>query len=102
MGTGEDITITDLARLIAQVIGYRGELVFDTSRPDGTPRKLLNISKLRALGWKARHHLPSALSEVMQTFLRGMGATGDAIKGFRLFLTARDGRERACSASNCW
>jgi hypothetical protein len=66
---GEDITIADLARLIAQVTGYRGELVFDPSRPDGTPQKLLDISKLRALGWKARTPLALGLARSYGDFL---------------------------------
>jgi dTDP-D-glucose 4,6-dehydratase len=73
VGTGEDITIADLARLIAQVIGYRGELVFDMSRPDGTPRKLLNMSKLRALGWKAHTSLAIGLERSYADFLSRHG-----------------------------
>jgi GDP-L-fucose synthase len=53
IGVGEDITIKDLALLIADVVGYQGELTFDTSRPDGTPRKLLDVSRIRSLGWTA-------------------------------------------------
>jgi GDP-L-fucose synthase len=52
LGTGEDITITDLAALIAKVAGFKGKLVFDSSKPDGTPRKLLDVSRLHALGWQ--------------------------------------------------
>jgi GDP-L-fucose synthase len=73
IGTGEDITIADLARLIAQVIGYRGQLVFDASRPDGTPRKLLNPSKLRALGWKAHTPLAIGLERSYGDFLARHG-----------------------------
>jgi GDP-L-fucose synthase len=53
VGTGEDLTIRELAELVADVVGYRGAIGFDTSRPDGTPRKLLDVSRLTALGWKA-------------------------------------------------
>jgi GDP-L-fucose synthase len=73
VGTGEDITIIDLARLVAQLIGYRGELVFDPLRPDGTPRKLLNISKLTALGWKARTPLALGLERTYADFLTRNG-----------------------------
>lgn len=52
VGTGEDISIKDLAILIKKIVGYEGELVFDTSKPDGTPRKLLDVSKIKAFGWK--------------------------------------------------
>jgi GDP-L-fucose synthase len=51
IGSGEDITIAELARLVADVVGFQGRLVFDTSKPDGTPRKLMDIARLRKLGW---------------------------------------------------
>jgi len=53
IGTGEDVTIRELAETIMQVVGYRGEIVFDASKPDGTPRKLLDVSRVRAEGWTA-------------------------------------------------
>ncbi len=53
IGTGEDITIAEFARVVAKVVGYRGQITFDTSRPDGTPRKLLDVSRLANLGWRA-------------------------------------------------
>ncbi len=53
IGTGEDITIAEFARVVADVVGYSGEINFDTSRPDGTPRKLLDVSRLAKLGWHA-------------------------------------------------
>jgi GDP-L-fucose synthase len=69
IGTGEDITIADFARIVAEVVGYEGRLVFDTSRPDGPPRKLLDVSKLRALGWQARIPLREGLAAAYQDFL---------------------------------
>lgn len=69
IGTGVEITIADLARMIAEVIGYQGNLVFDPSRPDGTPRKLLDISKLNALGWKARTTLRAGLKRSYADYL---------------------------------
>lgn len=54
VGTGEDLTIAELAQLVARVAGYSGRIRFDPSRPDGTPRKLLDVSRIQALGWKAR------------------------------------------------
>jgi GDP-L-fucose synthase len=54
VGTGQDVTIAELARLVGEVVGYRGRIGFDASKPDGTPRKLLDVSKLKALGWQAR------------------------------------------------
>ncbi|MCW3061629.1 MAG: NAD-dependent epimerase/dehydratase [Capsulimonas sp.] len=64
IGTGGDIPIIDLARLIQSIVGYEGEIVFDASKPDGTPRKLLDVSKLHALGWKARISLEKGITEV--------------------------------------
>jgi GDP-L-fucose synthase len=68
VGTGEDVTIADFARLVAEVVGYRGALVFDTSRPDGTPRKLLDVSKLAALGWRAKTPLRDGLKAAYADF----------------------------------
>jgi len=76
IGTGADIPITDLARLVTQVIRYRGELVFDPSRPDGTPQKLLDTSKLRALGWKAHTPLAIGLERTCADFLARHGHDG--------------------------
>jgi GDP-L-fucose synthase len=63
VGTGQDLTIAELAQMIADTVGYRGRLEFDTGKPDGTPRKLLDVSKLAALGWKARIDLRSGLTQ---------------------------------------
>lgn len=52
IGTGEDVTIRELAETVARVLGFKGEIVFDTTKPDGTPRKLMDVSRLHALGWK--------------------------------------------------
>jgi len=69
LGTGEDITIADFARLIAEVVGYRGEIVFDPARPDGTPRKLLDVSRINALGWRATTPLREGLRGMYADFL---------------------------------
>ncbi len=69
IGTGEDITIAGLAGVVAEVIGYRGELVFDPSRPDGPPQKLLDVSRLSALGWKAHTPLRVGLERSHADFL---------------------------------
>lgn len=63
IGTGADISIADLAALVAEVVGYRGRMVFDTSRPDGTPRKLLDTSRMRELGWLPRIDLRQGIAE---------------------------------------
>ena len=61
VGTGEDVTIRELAELVSSVLGFEGELVFDPSKPDGTPRKLLDVSRIAALGWKARVSLQEGI-----------------------------------------
>jgi len=68
VGTGADVTIADFAGLVAEVVGYRGEIKFDTSRPDGTPRKLLDVSKLAALGWRAQTPLREGLMAAYADF----------------------------------
>lgn len=69
VGTGEEVSIGDFARLVADVVGYRGRIVFDTSRPDGMPRKLLDSSKLGALGWTAKVPLREGLKAAYADFL---------------------------------
>lgn len=61
IGTGEDVTIRELAELVMSELGFQGELRFDTSKPDGTPRKLLDVSRMQALGWHARTKLPEGI-----------------------------------------
>jgi GDP-L-fucose synthase len=68
IGTGEDITIAEFARLIAEVVDYPGKIVFDTSRPDGMPRKLLDVTKLAALGWRAKTPLRDGLKAAYADF----------------------------------
>ena len=69
VGVGEDLTIRELAELVGDVVGYRGTLVFDPSKPDGTPRKLLDVSRLHALGWKARIPLRRGIDETYKWYL---------------------------------
>jgi len=69
VGVGEDISIRGLAELIRDVIGYEGEIVFDTSKPDGTPRKLLDVSRLFALGWRPRIGLREGISMTYQWYV---------------------------------
>jgi GDP-L-fucose synthase len=68
VGTGTDITIADLARLIARVTGYRGRIAFDASKPDGMPRKLLDVSRFSALGWKAKTSLEEGIQLTYEWF----------------------------------
>ncbi len=66
IGTGEDIAIRDLALLIKDIVGYTGEIKSDTTKPDGTPRKLMDVSKLHSLGWKASISLPDGIRKVYE------------------------------------
>jgi len=70
VGVGEDVTIRELAKLVAVVVGYDGALVQDTSKPDGTPRKLLDVSKINDLGWKANVPLREGIASTYQWFLK--------------------------------
>ena len=63
MGTGIDLTIAELAELVRDVVGFGGEIVYDQSKPDGTPRKLLDVSRMGALGWAAAVPLERGLRE---------------------------------------
>jgi GDP-L-fucose synthase len=68
VGTGEDLTIRELAEMIARVTGFNGRLVFDHSKPDGTPRKVLDVSRIHALGWKAQIALEPGIAGTYQWF----------------------------------
>lgn len=76
IGTGEDVTIAELARLVGETVGYRGRIVFDTSKPDGTPRKLLDVGKLRQLGWQASTPLQEGLHRTYDAFATQMADQG--------------------------
>jgi GDP-L-fucose synthase len=69
IGTGEDLTIAELARLAQKVVGYEGNLVFDTSKPDGTPRKLMDVTKLHKLGWTHTVGLEEGIKLAYNDFL---------------------------------
>jgi GDP-L-fucose synthase len=71
VGSGAELSIADFARLIADIVGYRGELAFDPSRPDGVPRKLLDSSKLAAMGWRAQTSLRHGLQQTYAGFCKG-------------------------------
>ncbi|MGJ4931668.1 GDP-L-fucose synthase [Bradyrhizobium sp. HKCCYLS2038] len=73
IGTGEDITIADFARVVAKAVGYQGRISFDPSRPDGTPRKLLDVSRLARLGWRATTSLEDGIARAYQAFLKETG-----------------------------
>ncbi|WP_341905098.1 GDP-L-fucose synthase [Fluviicola taffensis] len=69
VGTGSDITIEDLAHLVKRIVGFEGEIVFDTSKPDGTPKKQLNVSKINQLGWSAKISLEEGVKLAYASFL---------------------------------
>ncbi len=70
IGTGKDVTIREVAELICRTVQFKGDLVFDNSKPDGTPRKLLDVSKINKLGWKAKTSLADGINETYKDFLR--------------------------------
>jgi len=70
IGVGEDLTIADLAELIARIVGYNGSILFDPSLPDGTPRKLLDVSRIHALGWHAQIPLETGIALTYEWYLR--------------------------------
>jgi GDP-L-fucose synthase len=80
IGVGEDLSIRELAELVADVVGYAGELVFDTTKPDGTPRKLLDVSRIHALGWKAQTDLRTGLEATYAWYLEQL-ASGTVRQG---------------------
>jgi GDP-L-fucose synthase len=68
VGTGVDCTIRELAETMAKVVGFEGKLVFDTNKPDGTPRKLMDACRLKSLGWQASTSLESGLQQTYQWY----------------------------------
>jgi GDP-L-fucose synthase len=70
IGSGEEVTIRELAELVAEIVGFRGKLVFDTSRPDGTPRKLLDVSHLQALGWQPKTGFHEGITRAYADYLQ--------------------------------
>ena len=68
VGVGQDLTIRELALLVQDVVGFRGKLCFDASKPDGTPRKLLDVTRLHALGWRAKIDLQRGVRETYAWF----------------------------------
>nr|WP_237759526.1 GDP-L-fucose synthase [Sulfuricella sp. T08] len=74
IGVGEDITIRELAEKVAKVVGFQGELVFDSSKPDGTPQKLLDVTHLNKLGWRAKTAMDEGIGKAYQDFIRRYSA----------------------------
>ena len=73
IGVGEDLTIRELAEIVKEVVGYTGEIVFDTTKPDGTPRKLMDVSRLHGLGWQARTGMLDGLRIAYTEFVASLG-----------------------------
>ena len=71
VGIGEDITINELALLVKEIVGYNGAIMHDTTKPDGTPRKLMDVSRLHAMGWKAKIGLREGIEDVYREFEKG-------------------------------
>lgn len=80
IGTGEDITISEFATLMAKVVGYEGDIVYDTSKPDGTPRKLLDVSKAHSYGWKHQIELEDGLRQTYAWFVDALVRGG--VRGY--------------------
>ena len=72
IGTGEDLSIRDLAQIIGEVVGYQGQIAFDTTKPDGTPRKLMNVGRMKSLGWQPQVGLRDGLALAYADFLASM------------------------------
>ena len=80
VGTGKDVSIKKLASIIQSVVGHRGEIIWDSSKPDGTPRKLMDISKLNSLGWDAKVELQKGIEMTYAWYLENI----DKIKKVKL------------------
>jgi GDP-L-fucose synthase len=80
IGTGEDVTIAELAQLIARIVGFEGKFVFDPSKPDGTPRKLLDVSKLTALGWRYGTDLETGIRQTYQWYVSAKAQRSELVR----------------------
>ena len=76
IGAGEDMTISELAHAVKEAVGYEGDIVFDSTKPDGTPRKLLDVSRLHALGWQMRTDFKTGLVKTYADFINQIGRRG--------------------------
>jgi GDP-L-fucose synthase len=76
IGVGKDISIRELAEVIKEIVGFHGEIRYDNSKPDGTPRKLLDVSKLNSLGWKSRISLKEGIERTYEWYVRSFSDKG--------------------------
>lgn len=74
-GTGKELTIKELAELVAKIIGYEGQILWDKEKPNGTPRKLLDVSKVREMGWRYRTELEEGIRLTYKDFLNSLART---------------------------
>lgn len=81
IGTGTDISIGNLAQLVKKVVGYTGEIVFDAGKPDGTPRKLVDVSRITGLGWRPEIGLEEGVADAYRWFLDNVGSAGGQVRG---------------------
>ena len=81
VGYGEEISIRELASLVSRIVGFEGEIVWDTSKPDGMPRKLLDVSRLHALGWRHKIGLEEGIASSYRWFLENHATARGAEKG---------------------
>ena len=77
VGSGKDITIKELAKIIQKVTGHQGKIIWDTSKPDGTPRKLMDVSKLKAMGWQYQTELKKGIKQTYQWFLEHQNTSNE-------------------------
>ena len=75
IGTGNDLTISELAELIKKIVGFEEEIIYDTSKPDGTPRKLLDVTRIHNLGWKHKTNLEEGIKKAYEWFLENYAGT---------------------------
>ena len=94
IGTGEDVRIRELAELVAGVVGYEGNIDWDTSRPDGTPRKLLDVSRIRSLGWQPAIGLEQGITSTYEWYLTSLNGHGLASHASRTEALHDDGIEQ--------
>jgi GDP-L-fucose synthase len=72
VGTGEDVSIAELATMVKEIVGYTGEIVWDTTKPDGMPRKVLDVSKINEMGWKHTINLKDGLVKTYEWYLKNV------------------------------
>jgi GDP-L-fucose synthase len=83
IGTGIDLTIKELSKMIKKIVGYHGEITFDTTKPDGTPKKLLNVDKIHALGWKHKVSLEDGIEKIYESYASDLNLKTDQAKNLK-------------------